>query len=180
MNRRTFLKNLGVSVAALSLTGCNALDQKASAKEKSLKGSRPNIILVMTDDQGMGDLSCLGNPVLKAPNLDKFYEMSTRFREFHISPTCSLTRSAIMSGRHEFRNGVTHTILERERMALSTTTMPQVLRTGGCEGAQRNRRHIVCADAVGPRAKAARIPLLGVLRTEGQAARTESTLFSFQ
>ena len=102
-----------------------------SAWAGPLKGSRPNVILVMTDDQGMGDLSCMGNPVLKTPNLDKFYELSTRFREFHVSPTCAPTRSAIFSGRHEFRNGVTHTIKERERMALSTTTFPQLLRKAG-------------------------------------------------
>ncbi|MFG0295330.1 MAG: arylsulfatase [Maioricimonas sp. JB045] len=101
------------------------------ADAESLKGSRPNIILVMTDDQGMGDLSCLGNTVLRTPNLDRFYELSTRFTDFHVSPTCAPTRSAIMSGRHEFRNGVTHTIKERERMALSTTTFPELLQNAG-------------------------------------------------
>src|SRR5210317_1669346 len=101
--------------------------------EQTLMGSKPNIILVMTDDQGMGDLSCLGNPVLKTPNLDKFYTMSTRFTDFHVSPTCAPTRSAIMSGRHEFKNGVTHTILERELMSLSTTPMPQLLQKAGYE-----------------------------------------------
>jgi arylsulfatase len=121
-----------------------------SAEAKSLKGSRPNIILVMTDDQGMGDLSCLGNRVLKTPNLDKFYEVSTRFREFHVSPTCAPTRSALMSGRHEFRNGVTHTILERERMALSTTTMPQVLRTAGYETGIFGKWHLGDEDEYQP------------------------------
>lgn len=93
--------------------------------------SKPNIILVMTDDQGMGDLSCMGNKVLKTPNLDRFYSMSTRFTDFHVSPTCAPTRSAIFSGRHEFRNGVTHTILERERMALSTTPFTLLLQNVG-------------------------------------------------
>ncbi|MBT3890801.1 MAG: sulfatase-like hydrolase/transferase, partial [Planctomycetaceae bacterium] len=104
-----------------------------AANNKSLKGSRPNIILVMTDDQGLGDLSCMGNQVLRTPNLDKFHAIATRFTDFHVSPTCAPTRSAIMSGRHEFRNGVTHTILERDRMALSTTTLPQLLHAAGYE-----------------------------------------------
>ncbi|MEO2047761.1 MAG: arylsulfatase [Pirellulales bacterium] len=121
-----------------------------SAEAKSLKGSRPNIILVMTDDQGMGDLSCLGNQVLKTPNLDKFYKVSTRFREFHVSPTCAPTRSALMSGRHEFRNGVTHTILERERMALSTTTMPQILRMAGYETGIFGKWHLGDEDEYQP------------------------------
>ena len=55
----------------------------------ALAGRRPNIILVMTDDQGMGDLSCLGNNVLKTPNLDRLYRISTRFTNFHVSPTCA-------------------------------------------------------------------------------------------
>lgn len=98
---------------------------------KDLAGSRPNIILVMTDDQGMGDLSCLGNPDFKTPNIDSLYEQSSRFTDFHVSPTCAPTRSAIMSGRHEFKNGVTHTLIERERMALSTYTLAEALRRAG-------------------------------------------------
>jgi arylsulfatase A-like enzyme len=97
----------------------------ASVKQK------PNIILVMTDDQGMGDLSCMGNPILKTPNLDRFYEQSTRFTDFQVSPTCAPTRAAMMSGRAPFKNGVTHTIQRRERMALDAFTMPQVLKSAG-------------------------------------------------
>lgn len=115
-----------------------------------LLASRPNIILVMTDDQGMGDLSCLGNPVIKTPNLDRFYEQSTRFREFHVSPTCAPTRAAVMSGRHEFRNGVTHTIKERELMALSTTTFPQLLNKAGYETGIFGKWHLGDADEYQP------------------------------
>lgn len=98
---------------------------------RQLAAKRPNIILVMTDDQGMGDLSCLGNQVLRTPNLDSLYRQSLRFTDFHVSPTCAPTRASIFGGRHEFRSGVTHTIIERERMALSTTTFPQLLRAAG-------------------------------------------------
>ena len=54
----------------------------------------PNIIVVLTDDQGYGDLSCHGNPILKTPHLDKMHAESVRFTDFHVSPTCSPTRSA--------------------------------------------------------------------------------------
>ncbi len=96
-----------------------------------LKGSRPNIILILTDDQGMGDLSCMGNPVLKTPELDKLYAKSIRFTDFHVSPTCAPTRGALMSGRHPFEIGISHTIRRRERMALQVVTLPQALQKAG-------------------------------------------------
>ena len=121
MNRRKFLENLGIGVAALTLPGCNTSSQKKSGGAST--DARPNIILIMTDDQGYGDLACHGHPFIKTPNLDKLYTQSTRFTDFHASPTCAPTRSSLMSGRAPFKNGVTHTILERERMALSAKTI---------------------------------------------------------
>ncbi|MHB1778102.1 MAG: arylsulfatase [Acidimicrobiales bacterium] len=97
----------------------------------AVEGRRPNIIFVLTDDQGYGDLSCHGNPILKTPNIDRLHDESVRFTDFHVSPTCSPSRSALMTGRHEFKNGVTHTILERERLTLKATTIAQVLKSAG-------------------------------------------------
>jgi len=94
-------------------------------------GAPPNIVLVMTDDQGYGDIGSHGNPVLKTPNLDKLRSQSVRFTDFHVSPTCAPTRSALMTGRHEFKNGITHTIFERERMTLKAVTLPQILKQVG-------------------------------------------------
>src|SRR5258708_40142691 len=94
-------------------------------------GRKPNILLVMPDDLGYGDYSCLGNPIVKTPAVDAFWKQSVRFTDFHVSPTCSPSRAALMTGRHEFKNGVTHTIFERERMALGATTIAQVLKAAG-------------------------------------------------
>jgi len=118
---KTSLPRAGWLLAVVWITTASAADFPA----------RPNIILVMTDDQGYGDLSCHGNPVLKTPNIDHFYAQSVRFTDFHVSPTCSPTRAALMTGRHEFRNGVTHTIFERERLTLGATTLAQVLKSAG-------------------------------------------------
>ncbi len=96
-----------------------------------MAGSKPNIILILTDDQGYGDASCNGNPILKTPNLDRLYREGVHFEDFHVSPTCSPTRSSLLSGKHEFKNGVTHTIHERERLSLKTTTLAQVLKSSG-------------------------------------------------
>lgn len=98
---------------------------------KSLQGTRPNIILVMTDDQGYAPVGRHGHPWIRTPNLDRLYDQSTRFTRFLVSPTCAPTRSAMMTGRHPMRNGVTHTIKERERMTLNATILPEVLKTAG-------------------------------------------------
>ena len=82
----------------------------AAVPSDSVAGKRPNILFFLTDDQGYGDISAHGNPILKTPNLDKLRSEGVRFTDFHVSPTCSPTRSALMTGRHEFKNGVTHTI----------------------------------------------------------------------
>lgn len=102
-----------------------------SADAKSLSGRRPNIIFILTDDQGYGDISANGSPILKTPNMDRIHDEGVRFTDFHVSPTCSPTRSALMTGRHEFRNGVTHTIFERERMTLDAVTIAEVLKDSG-------------------------------------------------
>ncbi len=94
-------------------------------------GRRPNVVVVLTDDQGYGDLSCHGNPVLKTPNIDRLHREGVRFTDFHVSPTCSPTRAALLTGRHEFKNGVTHTIFERERLTPKATTLAQVLQGAG-------------------------------------------------
>ena len=103
------------------MLGCIPL---ASGK---LAQSRPNDVLDTTDDQGMGDLSCMGNQILCTPHLDRFHSQSTRFTDFQVSPTCKSTRAAIMSGRFPFEVGISHTILQRERMALPIITLPQAL-----------------------------------------------------
>jgi arylsulfatase len=118
-----------LACAALALLA--ALWPSSTAAAASIAGSRPNIIFILTDDQGYGDLSCHGNPVLKTPNMDRLHDEGVRFLDFHVSPTCAPTRSALMTGRHEFRNGVTHTIFERERLTLQATTLAQVLKRAG-------------------------------------------------
>ena len=110
---------LGVEFASTSQATAEASDRP------------PNIVFILTDDQGYGDVSAHGNPVLKTPNLDRLHHEGVRFTDFHVSPTCSPTRSALFTGRHEFKNGVTHTILERERLTLKATTLPQVLQSAG-------------------------------------------------
>jgi arylsulfatase len=111
---------------------------------------RPNIVLVMPDDVGYGDFGCNGNPLIRTPHVDAFAGQSVRFADFHVSPTCAPTRSALMTGRHEFKSGVTHTIMERERMSLKATTLAQVLKSAGYTNGIFGKWHLGDEDAYQP------------------------------
>ena len=106
------------------------------------KKKAPNIILILTDDQGYADISAHGSPDVSTPNMDKLKSQGISLVDFQVSPTCAPTRSAIMTGRHPFKNGITHTILERERMALGITTLQQVLKKGGYESGIFGKWHL--------------------------------------
>jgi arylsulfatase A-like enzyme len=108
----------------------------------SAQTKKPNIIVVMPDDVGYGDYACFGNPVMRTPAVDAFRKESLLFTQFHLSPTCAPTRAALMSGRHEFKNGVTHTIFERERLSLETFTLPQMLKTAGYKNGIFGKWHL--------------------------------------
>ena len=114
---------------------------------------KPNIILVMPDDVGYGDYACLGNPIMRTPSVDAFKKESLLFTQFHVSPTCAPCRAALMSGRHEFKNGVTHTILERERMSLETCTLPQMLKTVGYTTGIFGKWHLGDEEAYRPESR---------------------------
>ncbi|MCB9950947.1 MAG: arylsulfatase [Planctomycetaceae bacterium] len=92
---------------------------------------KPNVVIVITDDQGYGDLSCHGNPVLKTPNIDKLHGESVRLTDYHVSPTCSPTRSAFVTGHWTNRTGVWHTIMGRSMLRENEVTMGQVFKDAG-------------------------------------------------
>ncbi len=102
----------------------------------------PSIILVMTDDQGYGDLACHGNPQIKTPFLDRLYTESVRLTNYHVDPTCSPTRSALMTGRYSSRTGVWHTIMGRSLMAPEETTIAEVFAAAGYKTAIFGKWHL--------------------------------------
>ncbi|MEC5128345.1 arylsulfatase [Verrucomicrobiales bacterium BCK34] len=91
----------------------------------------PNVVLVMTDDQGYGDLSCHGNPILKTPNLDRLHAESVRFTDFHVSPFCTPTRAALMTGNHAGYTGAFRTSSGRTMMHPDEKTIAHLLNGAG-------------------------------------------------
>ncbi|MEM1108945.1 MAG: arylsulfatase [Planctomycetota bacterium] len=103
---------------------------------------KPNIVLVITDDQGYGDLSCTGNPVLRTPHLDRFHDEAVRLTDFHVGPTCSPTRAGLMTGRHPGRAGVWHTIAGRSIVRQDVDMLPEILRDAGYATAMFGKWHL--------------------------------------
>lgn len=93
-----------------------------------MSARRPNVIIAMTDDQGYGELGCNGNPWIQTPSIDDFYRSATRCEDFHVSPLCTPTRGALMSGRNPLRNGAWATCWGRSILRRDETTMADVFR----------------------------------------------------
>ncbi len=102
-----------------------------AAFSHAVEAKRPNVILIMTDDQGYGDIASHGHPYLITPNMDRLRGMSVRFENFHVDPTCAPTRAALMTGRYSGRAGVWHTIMGRNILRKDETTIAQIFRTAG-------------------------------------------------
>lgn len=142
LDRWRSLLFLVVAFMAVCSVAARAENPGKKRGKRLSKPGLPNIIIVMTDDQGYGPLGKHGHPWIQTPNLDRLHGQSTRLTRFLVSPTCSPTRSALMTGRHPMRNGITHTILERERMTLDAVILPQVMKTAGYKSAIFGKWHL--------------------------------------
>jgi len=111
---------------------------------------RPNIIFVLTDDQGYGDLGCHGNDVIRTPNIDRFHGQCVRFTDYHVGTTCAPTRSGLMTGHYCNSAGVWHTIGGRSLMREDEWTLPAALREAGYRTAHFGKWHLGDAQPFRP------------------------------
>ena len=120
----------------LLLAGCGLKDGEKQAR------ARPNVILVITDDQGYGDLACHGNPYILTPHLDQFCQEAVSFTNFHVSTTCAPTRGALLTGRHTNRLNVYHTIAGRSLLYEDEVILPQILARQGYQCGMFGKWHL--------------------------------------
>ena len=103
----------------------------AGSRPIPAESTRPNVIFVLTDDQGYGDLGCHGNPILKTPELDRFHDQSIRFTDYHVSPLCTPTRGALLTGRDPGRNGAYRTSAGRSILHTDERTLGNLFADAG-------------------------------------------------
>nr|WP_299385031.1 arylsulfatase [Allomuricauda sp.] len=115
-------KNLGLALCCWTLC---TVPQFAQEQE------RPNVIVIITDDQGYGDLGITGNPHIQTPVIDQFARESVRFNNFYVSPVCAPTRSSLMTGRYSLRTGISDTYNGGAIMASNEVTIAEMLKKGG-------------------------------------------------
>lgn len=96
-----------------------------------MDNKKPNIVFVLTDDQGYGDLGCHGDHILKTPNIDAFHEDSIRFDNYHVGPTCAPTRAGLMCGHYANSTGVWHTVGGRSLLRGNEVTIGDVFSENG-------------------------------------------------
>lgn len=119
---------LVITAFFMAANAMGELKQQASSPQRQ---QRPNVILVMTDDQGYPDMGCHGNPVIQTPNMDSLAASSVRFSDFHVNPFCSPTRAALMTGRLSDRTGVTSTNFKRNYLRREEVVMPEYFKASG-------------------------------------------------
>lgn len=91
----------------------------------------PNIVFILTDDQGYGDLACTGNPFLKTPHIDRFHQDALRLTDFHVGPTCAPTRAGLLTGHYCNSTGVWHTVGGRSLLREQEYTLADALSAAG-------------------------------------------------
>jgi len=128
-----------VSLFGLSLLGLGL--QNGNGMETEKNAVRPNIVLILSDDQGWGDLSVNGNTNISTPNIDKLAKTGVTFNRFYVCPVCSPTRAELLTGRYHVRGGVYSTSEGGERLDLDETTIAQVFKEAGYTTAAYGKWH---------------------------------------
>jgi arylsulfatase A-like enzyme len=109
---------------------------------KSVFSHKPNVILILIDDVGVGDLECEGNPWIKTPNINSLYGESVRLTDFHVSPLCTPTRSALMTGQYPINNGAWATFKGRAALKKEAITIANIFKENGYQTAMFGKWHL--------------------------------------
>ncbi|MGJ8681883.1 arylsulfatase [Paraglaciecola sp.] len=127
-------------VLSTLIIGCS--QQSNTSPSQKSRPNQPNIVFVITDDQGYGDLSINGNPILKTQNIDALARESVNLNDYHVAPTCSPTRAALLTGHWTNRTGTWHTIMGRSMLRENEITIADLLKANGYQTAMFGKWHL--------------------------------------
>ena len=137
------MKNyVGLSVAFLLITVQVWAQKPSTVVGKNANKTKPNVIIILVDDAGYGDYSCHGNPVAKTPNVDKLHGESVRFSDFHVTPFCTPTRSQLMTGVDNFRNGASVVAGSQMLLRPDLPTVANIFAANGYRTGQFGKWHL--------------------------------------
>jgi arylsulfatase A len=125
LQRFTFLLLAVSAIGLIQVTSGFAAD----------KASPPNVLLILTDDQGYGDFSLHGNPHVSTPHIDGLAKAGLQFERFYVNSFCAPTRAALLTGRYPLRCGVFGVTHNQEAMRINETTSAEALKSAGLAGA---------------------------------------------
>ncbi|MFI3321467.1 MAG: arylsulfatase [Rikenellaceae bacterium] len=134
MNFKTYPQIIFSTILATSLSSCNEKD--------ITQNSKPNVIVILIDDAGYGDMSAHGNPYIQTPQMDRLVEDGIEFTDFHVDPTSAPTRSALMTGRYSSRVGVWLTYGSRDHLRRNETTVADIFKSNGYRTAVFGKWHL--------------------------------------
>ncbi len=129
-----------MSVLSFQFVGCRA--QRGKSPVLGFNQVKTNVIIIITDDQGYGDIAAHGNPDIKTPGLDALHAASVRLTNFHVDPTCSPTRAALQTGRYSSRVGVWLTYGGRNHLRKDEVTLGDVFKESGYKTAAFGKWHL--------------------------------------
>jgi arylsulfatase A-like enzyme len=127
-----------LGAALIFILGCGAGGDKGTTGSAS---ESPNVIIILSDDQGWGDLSMNGNTSISTPNIDNLAASGVTFDRFYVCAVCSPTRAEMLTGRYHVRGGVYSTSRGGERLDLDETTIAEVFKTAGYATAAYGKWH---------------------------------------
>jgi arylsulfatase A-like enzyme len=122
-NRREFIKSISLATYLSPFLWYSC--------KKVTSPSRPNIIVIITDDQGYGDFGVTGNPFIQTPNIDDLAKQSTQMTNYYVSPVCAPTRACLMTGRYNYRTRAIDTYIGRAMMEPEEVTLAEILKENG-------------------------------------------------
>lgn len=130
------MRKILVLLSVLSLVSCK------NVSESPLERDKPNVVFILTDDQGYGDLGCNGNEWIQTPNIDSVYNESLSFTDYHVGTTCAPSRGGLMTGKFSNNVGVWHTIMGREILNEGEPTMAEFFKENAYKTSMFGKWHL--------------------------------------